>query len=156
VRNEEVLLRVKEQRNILHEISKRKAYWIGHILRRNFLLRQVIVEGKRNRGIEVTGRREINRSNYWMTLREGWGYSYLKEEVLDRATWRAHFGKGLGPVVRQTTKLMNEYVKAKFKKIIKHLLFQAILNIWHFSTLNLTYIHEYSNLNMYMIQKPVF
>ena len=33
VRNEEVLLRVKEQRNILHEISKRKANWIGHILR---------------------------------------------------------------------------------------------------------------------------
>jgi len=35
VRNEEVLLRVKEQRNILHEIRKRKANWIGHILRRN-------------------------------------------------------------------------------------------------------------------------
>jgi len=35
VRNEDVLLRVKEQRNILHEISKRKANWIGHILRRN-------------------------------------------------------------------------------------------------------------------------
>jgi hypothetical protein len=33
VRNE-VLLRVKEQRNILHEISKRKANWIGHILRK--------------------------------------------------------------------------------------------------------------------------
>jgi hypothetical protein len=32
VRNEEVLLRVKEQRNILHEISKQKANWIGHIL----------------------------------------------------------------------------------------------------------------------------
>jgi len=30
VRNEEVLLRVKEQRNILHEILKRKANWIGH------------------------------------------------------------------------------------------------------------------------------
>jgi len=30
VRNEEVLIRVKEQRNILHEISKRKANWIGH------------------------------------------------------------------------------------------------------------------------------
>jgi hypothetical protein len=45
VRNEEVLLRVKEQRNILHEISKRKANWIGHIFRRNCLLRQVI-EGK--------------------------------------------------------------------------------------------------------------
>jgi hypothetical protein len=34
----EVLLMVKEQRNILHEISKRKANWIGHILRRNCLL----------------------------------------------------------------------------------------------------------------------
>jgi hypothetical protein len=42
VRNEEVLLRVKGQRNILHEISKRKANWIGHILRRNSLRRQVI------------------------------------------------------------------------------------------------------------------
>jgi len=42
VRNEEVLLRVKEQRIILHEISKRKANWIGHILRRNCLLQEVI------------------------------------------------------------------------------------------------------------------
>ena len=33
MRNEEVLLRVNEQRNILHEIRKRKANWIGHILR---------------------------------------------------------------------------------------------------------------------------
>jgi len=41
----EVLLGVQEQRNILHEISKRKANWIGHILRRNCLLQQVI-EGK--------------------------------------------------------------------------------------------------------------
>jgi len=42
VRNEEVLLRVKEQENILHEISKGKANWIGHILRRNCLLQRVI------------------------------------------------------------------------------------------------------------------
>jgi hypothetical protein len=45
VRNEEVLLRVKEQRNILHEISKRTANWIGGILRRKCLLKEVI-EGK--------------------------------------------------------------------------------------------------------------
>ena len=45
VRNEEVLLRVNEQRNILHEIRKGKANLIGHILRRNCLLQQVI-EGK--------------------------------------------------------------------------------------------------------------
>ena len=48
VRNGEVLLRVNEQRNILHEIRKRKANWIGHILRRNCLLKQVI-EGKKGR-----------------------------------------------------------------------------------------------------------
>ena len=35
VRNEKVLLRVNEQRNILHEIRKWKGNWIGHILRRN-------------------------------------------------------------------------------------------------------------------------
>jgi hypothetical protein len=45
VRNEDMLLRVKEQRNILHEISKRNANWIGHILHRNCLLQRVI-EGK--------------------------------------------------------------------------------------------------------------
>jgi hypothetical protein len=55
VRNEDVLLRVKEQRNILHEIRKRKANWIGHILRRICLLQRVI-EGKIQGGIEVTGR----------------------------------------------------------------------------------------------------
>ena len=44
VRNE-VLLRAKEQRNILREISTRKAYWLGHILPRNCLLQRVI-EGK--------------------------------------------------------------------------------------------------------------
>jgi len=54
VRNEEELLTVKEQRNILHEISKRKANWIGHILRRNCLLQRVI-EGKIKGGIELTG-----------------------------------------------------------------------------------------------------
>jgi hypothetical protein len=58
VRNEEVLLRVKEQGNVVHDISKRNGNWIGHILRRNCLLRQVI-EGKIKGGIEVTrSRRE--------------------------------------------------------------------------------------------------
>ena len=45
VKNEEVLLRVKEQRNILREIRKRKENLVGHILRRNCLLQRV-TEGK--------------------------------------------------------------------------------------------------------------
>ena len=55
VGNEEILLRVKEQGNVLHEISKRRANWIGHVLRRNCLLQRVI-EGKIKGGIEVAGR----------------------------------------------------------------------------------------------------
>jgi hypothetical protein len=43
VRNE-VLLRVKEQRNILHEISKRTANWIGHILHRNAFYNRLLKE----------------------------------------------------------------------------------------------------------------
>ena len=55
VRHEEVLLRVEGQRNILHEMSGRKANWTGHILCRNCLLQRVI-EGEIKGGIEVTGR----------------------------------------------------------------------------------------------------
>ena len=65
-----MLLRVNEQRNILHEIRKRKANWIGHILRRNCLLKQVI-EGKIKGEMEVTRREEEDVGNYWMTLRTG-------------------------------------------------------------------------------------
>jgi len=60
---EDVLLRVNEQWNNLHEISKRKVNWIGHILRRNCLLQRVI-EGKIKGRIEVTGRR--GRRRRWL------------------------------------------------------------------------------------------
>ena len=103
MRNEEVLLRVKEQRNILYEIRKRKTNWIGHILRRNCLLQRVI-EGKIQGGIEVTGRQGRRRRKLLDDLKEIRGYSHLKEEALDRTMWRVHFGRGFGPVVRQTTK----------------------------------------------------
>jgi hypothetical protein len=69
VRNEEVLLRVKEQRNILHEIRKRKANWIGHILCRNCLL-QWVIEGNIKGGIEVTGRRGRKRRKLLDDLKE--------------------------------------------------------------------------------------
>ena len=103
VRNEEVLLRVKEQRNILREISTRKANWIGQILRRDCLLQRVI-DGKIKGGIEVTGRRARRRRKLLDDLKEWSGYSHLKEEALDRTMWRARFGRGVGPVVRHTTK----------------------------------------------------
>jgi hypothetical protein len=99
VRNGDVLLRVKEQRNILHEIRKRKANWIGHILCRNCLLQRVI-EGKIKGGIEVTERRGRRRRKVLDDLEKRRGYTHLKEEALDRTIWRARFGRGFGPVVK--------------------------------------------------------
>jgi len=77
------IARVNEQKNILHEIRKRKANWIGHILRRNCLLKRVI-EGKIQGGIEVTGRRGRRRRKLLDDLKERRGYSHFKEEGLDR------------------------------------------------------------------------
>ena len=101
MRNEEVLLEVNEQRNILHAIRKRKANWIGHILRINCLIRQVI-EGKIKGEMEVTRRRGRRRKKLLDDLREGRGYSHLKEEALNCTVWRNRFGGCIGPVIRQT------------------------------------------------------
>jgi hypothetical protein len=91
-----------KQRNILHEISKRKANLIGHIFCKNCLL-QLVIEGKIKGEIEVTGRRGRRRKKILYDLKERRGYSHLKEEALDRTVWRAGFGRGFGPIVRQTT-----------------------------------------------------
>ena len=102
VRNEEVLLRVNEQRNILHEIRKRKANLIGHILRRNCLLQRVI-EGKIKGEMEVTRRRGRRRKKLLDDFKDRRGYSNLKEEPLDRTMWKNRFRGGFGPVIRQNT-----------------------------------------------------
>jgi hypothetical protein len=55
----------------------------------------------------VTGRRGIRgrrRRKLMDDLKERRGYPHLKEDVLDRTMWTAPFGRGFGPVVRQTTK----------------------------------------------------
>jgi hypothetical protein len=95
VRNEEVLLRVNEQRNIQHEIRKRKANWIGHILQ--------VIEEKIKVEMEVTRRRGKRRKKLLDDLKDRRGYCHLKEEALDRTMWRNHFRGGFGPVVRQNT-----------------------------------------------------
>ena len=102
VRNEEVLIRVNEQRNILREIRKRKANWIGHILRINCLIKQVI-EGKIKGEMEGARRRGRIGKKLLDDLKDRRGYSHLKEEALDRTIWRNRFGGGVGPVIRQNT-----------------------------------------------------
>jgi hypothetical protein len=80
-----VLFGVNEQKNILHEIRKRKANWIGHILRRNCLLKEVI-EGKIKGEMEVTRIRGRRRKKLLDDLKDRRGYSHLKEEAL-----RSHY-----------------------------------------------------------------
>ena len=97
--------------SILHEIRKRKANWIGHILRRNCLLKQVI-EGKIKGEMEVTriwGRR---RKKLLDDLKDRRGYSHLKVEAVNRTIWRNRFGGGFGHVVRQNTEWMKEFSHA--------------------------------------------
>ena len=52
----------------------------------------------------MTRSRRRRRRELLDDLKERIGYSYMKEEALDRTLWRAGFGRGFGPVVRQTAK----------------------------------------------------
>jgi len=97
VRND-VLHRVKEGRNILHTITRRKANLIGHRLRRNCLVQHVLGGEKEGR-VGVTERRERRRKQLLDDLKEKRGYWKLEEGTLHRSLWRIHFG-----LVRQTTK----------------------------------------------------
>ena len=54
-RSEEVFRRVKEEKNILETIKRRKAHWIGHIVLTNCLLKHVF-DGEIEGRIEVTRR----------------------------------------------------------------------------------------------------
>ena len=50
----------------------------------------------------MTGRRGRRRRKVLDDIKERTGYSHLKEEALDRSMWRVRFGRGFGPVVRET------------------------------------------------------
>jgi hypothetical protein len=69
VRIEEVLQRVKEDKNALQTIKTRKAHWTGHILRRNCFLKHVIEEKMEGRK-KVTGRRGRGRKKLLDDLKE--------------------------------------------------------------------------------------
>jgi hypothetical protein len=97
VNNETVLHRVKEERNILHTIRRRKANWIGHTLRSNCLLKHII-EGK----IIGTRRRGRRYKLLLDDLKEGRRYCKM-EEAQDCTLWRTQFGRGYVPVARHTT-----------------------------------------------------
>ena len=93
VRNNKVLQRVKEEKNMPQTIRTRKANWIGHILCRDCLLKYIL-EGKIDGSNEVIRRRRRCKQ-LLVDLKEKTGYCKLKEEELGRTLWRT----GFGPVV---------------------------------------------------------
>jgi hypothetical protein len=95
----EVLLAVKVERNILLTIKRSQANWIGHIWRRNCLLKHDI-EGKIEGSKELTGRRGIRWTHLLGDLEGTRGFWKLKEETLDRTVWRTGFDIGYGPVYK--------------------------------------------------------
>ena len=99
VRNEVMLQRVKEERNILQATKRRKADCIGHMLRRKCLLKRVIVE-KIERRVEVTGTLGRGRKQLLDDLKDTGGYCTLRKEALDRIVWGTGFGRCCRPVVR--------------------------------------------------------
>jgi hypothetical protein len=87
---------------MLNTIERRKAVWIGHVLRRKCLLKHV-VGGKVEGTIMVTGRRGIRSKQLLDDPKEMRGYRKAKGAALDSTLWRTRFGKSCG-FVRQTIK----------------------------------------------------
>ena len=103
-----VFLKVKWE---IRKIRKRKANWIGYILRRNCLLQQVI-EGKIKGQIEVTRRQGRRRKRLLDDLKDRRGYCQLKEEALDRTMCRNRFGRGLDLSFHRLLMMMMKWIYA--------------------------------------------
>jgi hypothetical protein len=89
MKNGEVLHRIKEERDVLYTVKQRKATLIGHRLRWNFFVRQVI-EGK----MEEKKRRGRRHKQILDGPKEESSSWNLKEKALDSTLWRTNFGRG--------------------------------------------------------------
>jgi hypothetical protein len=86
VRSEEVLHRVKEERNIIHTVKRRNANLIGHILRGKCLLKRNI-EGNIKGGIEMRGRRGRRRKQILDDIKYLRRYRNLKQIFMENLLW---------------------------------------------------------------------
>ena len=81
-------------------------------------------------------RRGRRRKKLLDDLKDKRGYSHLKEEALDRTTWRHRFGGGFGPVVRQNTEWMNElhHITSTHKSLfLNDILNSKLCSLFHHS-----------------------
>ena len=85
IKNDEVLRRAGEERQLLNNIRKRKRNWVGHVLRGNGILRDVLEGSVEERG----GRKRGRRKRKWIDdLKKGNGYVGMKREAMDRELWK--------------------------------------------------------------------
>jgi len=73
-------------------MKSRKAHWIGHILRRNCILKHII-EGETEETIEVTERQGRRCKQLQNDFKDARGYWKLKAEALDYTLRGTRFGK---------------------------------------------------------------
>jgi len=97
-KGDEVLRRLKAERDILHTRKRGMANFTGHILRRNCLL-NCVTEGK----IERTGRRGKKRKQLFHDPTEKGRHWKLKKEAYDCTVWRSRLS-GYGAVAKRTTR----------------------------------------------------
>ena len=79
---EEVLIMVDEKRELLNRITRTKQRWIGHNIRGNGLLKDVIegrIDGKRPRGRKRVGMLSDTKKD---------GYANMKRRTENRELWR--------------------------------------------------------------------
>jgi hypothetical protein len=96
VKNEEVLLVIKEERNNPHTVNNEDG-WLDWSDLAKELPSKTRYWRKVGR-IGVTGREKEEESSYWKTLREKRRYWQLKE----RTVWRTRYWRGFG-LIREAT-----------------------------------------------------
>jgi hypothetical protein len=91
--NEYIRGKMDAQNMMLDDVTRKQLIWYGHVERMDQTrLPKIMIHWK------PEGRKKRDRPR--RTCKYG---IYLKEESLDRTMWRPRFGRGFGPVVRQTT-----------------------------------------------------
>ena len=101
VRNEKVINTIKDDRHIQLTTNGTKANWIGQVLCINCLIKHVI-EGKVEGRMRVTERQGRRHKQLLDDSKAKKGYWKLKEDALDSTLRTTRYGRGYGPVVRQT------------------------------------------------------
>src|SRR5438132_1067376 len=95
ISNEVVLGRVGVERELINMLRNKKKRWIGHVLRGDGLLKEVI--GARLEGNKARGRPRLEMLDDLITVL----YVDMKQKVKDREGWKDYVPWTLGSTLRE-------------------------------------------------------